>query len=281
MKKKTKTLIALAVAVLAAVAVIAINVGRKSQREDLANAVADIYILDAILQQKGSVNSKNRTMVEESYHTLLSHYGLTKVQFDTIMSWYSRHPAQYAELFHRVIGILTKREAAFNKLYERQDSIDRRVEFLEDSLRTDLWKYPRTVRLPLEDKDTIPADLVVTAALDSLRGGKVYLSMNYTFPSRNKARDTCDIRLIVSYNDTVADTLRQRIFKKLAQQTASLVCPLRDTLPAVQAQAILLTSHELSETVATLSDLKFYYMPYEVADSFRIDETIFPPLFPF
>ncbi len=283
MKKKLIVIIA-AIVVVAGVATIVLS--HRSSRPDqkkMVNALSDVYLLEAALQQKGNLTQFNAKSIEQCYHTLLAHYGMTKAEFDSTMSWYSYHPKEYSELNHSVIARLSSRENEFLTAFNKRDSLSNVIRVVSDSIKRQFWHWPTVVRLPLADKDTIDRSLHFDAEFDSLRGGKIYARMAHVFPFRNPMKDSCQMRLTVAYNDTTIDTMEVSIKKKVVQQRAEIAYPVCDTLWARSAQLTLLTSprKDLDKTVATLSEITFYYMPFEVTDSINIDEVVLPSLFPF
>lgn len=267
--------------VLIAAAVVALQILRSRpalDKHQTAMILADVYLLDAMIQAKGNMTGNKQRIVENAYHTVLERYGISKAEFDTIVNWYSANPAEYVEVYDDVVRIVSEKEATVTTLLNKRDSINDRIDSLCAAIRTDYWTSDKPIRLPIEN-DTVPKDLVYEYDADSLVGGKVTMKMDYVFPRRNESRDTCSMQLIVVYNDTIADTCRHRINRKPSQQKAELICSLRDTLPAIHLKATLLTSKELKKTTATLSNIKLSYSPYEITDSIEFDEILIPPVF--
>lgn len=283
MTKKKKTILTLAAAAaLSVAAVLFVLADDTPNHKRMAALLTDMYMLDAVADKKGTIgNEKNRTY-ENTYHTMFEHHSITKLEYDSAMKWYSRHPDEYNDLYHDVIARLSERESNFLILFNQQDSIDKRIDFLRDSLRHDWWRISTTIRLPLlkEDTTTNPK-LRFGVDNDTISGGTITLEMKHMFPYRNEARDTCNMLLIVNYANAEADTVSHKIIKRISQQAATIRYMVRDTVSAVRIEATLLDSKQLSNTTGTLSDIKFFYMPYEITDSIQVDEVIFPPLFPF
>lgn len=240
--------------------------------------LADVYMLDAMIQAKGNMTGNKQRIVENAYHTVLERYGISKAEFDTIVNWYSAHPAEYVEVYDDVVSIVSAKEGTVTMLLDKRDSIEARIDSLRAAIRTDYWPNDKPIRLPIEN-DTVPKDLVYEYDADSLMGGSVYMKMDYVFPRRNESHDTCSMQLIITYNDTIADTCSYSIKRKPSQQKAEINYNVNDTLPFVHLKATLLTSKELKKTTATLSNIKLYYQPYEITDSVEFDEILIPPLF--
>ncbi|MBP5419851.1 MAG: DUF4296 domain-containing protein [Bacteroidales bacterium] len=275
----------ISIAILVSVVIIAIasyNTYRNRlipSKERMAQILSDIYIADAVVQHKTKDKGKEK-VIEHIYKSVLSHYDLTKPQFDSIIAWYSEHPEKYSEVYFEVVALLSEREARFGRVLQMRDSVSSLIERMRDSLTVNFWRYGKEViRLPFTEKDTIPKNLVFDVDVDSLRGGKVTLEMTYMFPHKNESRDSCYMQLVAFYNDTIADTSKCIITRKTIRQTATLEQQLRDTLEATKITATLLTSKELKKTTANLSAIKFQYIPYEITDSVTFDEIQLPPIF--
>ncbi len=281
MKKKIIIIIAIAVVAVLAASIFFVYKTDRPDQKKMVSVFSDVYLLEAVIQQKGNLAQFNAQAVEECYHTLLAHHGLTKAEFDSTVAWFSRHPKEYSELNHAVIARLSSRETEFQTFYDRRDSIKKVINEVTDSIRLQFWSWPTTIRTPIEKTDTIDRRLRFDAEFDSLKGGRIYAKMKHVFPYRNPVKDSCEMRLIVAYNDSVIDTVSTTIKKKVSQQTVSITYNVCDTLWAHEAELTLLTSpkKDLDKTISTLSDIEFYYMPYEVTDSIDINEIVLPPLF--
>lgn len=253
------------------------------ERGTLAKMMADIYLIDAVGQNKGNLYvSKNPDRyMENSYHTILKKYGTTKAEFDSTMVWYSNNPEEFSNLYDEVVGILSEREGRMNLIISKRDSISKRITSMRDSLKTKYWNYQRTIRLPLLEKDTVPKDLAFTFDMDSVRHGKIYLNMDYVFPRRNKVNDTMRVELVVCYNDTIADTILVTLERTHTMKHLDMTADVRDTISATKVVARLLKTKLLKQTTATFSNIDMYYMPYEVTDSVKFDEIQLPFIFAF
>lgn len=253
------------------------------KQKTLAHILADIYIVDAMGQNKGNLykTSNPDRYMENSYHTLLSRYGTTKVIFDSTMNWYAEHPEEFSLLYDDVIGLLSEKEGRMTLLLNKRDSISKRITNLRDSLKVNYWDYAKTIRLPLTKKDTVPDDLLFEYETDSIQHGKIHFDMSYVFPRRNKAKDSAYVELVICYNDTIADTTSLYLEKHYSLKQIKIAAEVRDTLPATKVKARLLKSKELKQTTATFSNITLYYMPYEITDSVQFDEIQLPSIFTF
>lgn len=282
----------------------------------MARIMADIYTADAILQECQSRGSKDKT-IESTYRTVLGHYGLTKADYDSAVAWYSRNPKKFASVYERVVAILSTREDMVRVVAERVDSIEQRIEHINDSLTSDLIGSKLTLNLPLEVKDDSlksylkPNGRKYTTAertfeLDSLRGGHLDVSYKYTISNPGdkdsakpagkgrvmsgaaKKKQTPPVykypdgfmRVIISYADTTdtRDSLKIAVSRRVVQREASLSVNLRDSVAATSARVVFFENVGLKDMSMAMRDIKVTYKPYDVVDTTNYD-SIIPSLF--
>lgn len=316
-----KKKIIIAAMVLAALAIAAVvlypYLAPPAPREKrMARIMADIYTADAILQECTSKGQKDKT-IEQTYHTVLSHYGLTKAEYDSAVAWYSAEPKRFASVYERVVAILTTREAMMKEVAERVDSIEKRIEEINDSLTTDLLGCRLTLSLPLNEKDDSlktylqPSAKKYTSAeqtfnFDTLTvsGGHLDVSYKYTISNpgdKDKAKPKANgkpktggkaspptvhkypdgyLRVIVSYADTVEtrDSLIISVSRRISQREAKLTVNLRDSVQAKSARVVFFENTDLKLMEMALRDIHVTYKPYDVVDTTNYDSVI-PSLF--
>lgn len=282
----------------------------------MARIMADIYTADAILQECQSRGAKDKT-IESTYRTVLGHYGLTKADYDSAVAWYSRDPKKFASVYERVVAILSTREDMVRVVAERVDSIEQRIEHINDSLTSDLIGSKLTLNLPLEAKDDSlktylkPNGRKYTTAertfdLDSLRGGHLDVSYKYTISNpgdKDKAKPAGKgkvspaaagkaqtppvykypdgfMRVIISYADTTdtRDSLKITVSRRVVQREAKLTVNLRDSVAATSARVVFFENAGLKDMAMTMRDIQVTYKPYDVVDTTNYD-SIIPSLF--
>ncbi|MCQ2228862.1 MAG: DUF4296 domain-containing protein [Bacteroidales bacterium] len=285
MNKRTLTIASIALLVLIVGAYVLIQRSRNvvpSERR-MAQMMADVYIADALIQVKGNLYSatgKNDKGPESAYHTILDRYGLNKAEYDSAISWYSAHPDKYAKVYEILVNILTQRESDYSVIIDKRDSIAKLITHLNDSLRVSFWQGQKHLHVPIIPADSVKGkDLRFEYDLDSIRGGKVSFSMNYTFLRDNEAKERPLMEMIVVYNDTISDTATVSLDLSHLQHKAELEYAVRDTLCATKMKVDLMKSSEFKKTKATLSNVSITYMPYQITDSIQFDEILLPPLF--
>jgi len=285
MNKRTLTIVVIAVLALIAGSVVYIHKVRNiiPSEKRMAQIMADVYVADAVLQIRGNLYSashKNDKTAESAYHTILSNYGIDKAVYDSAMSWYSAHPAEFARVYELLLNILTKRESQFSVIIDKRDSIRKRIDFLNDSLLVSYWEGKRFIHIPFQPADSIKGkDLSFEYNLDSIHGGDIKTSMHLTFLSKNEAKEQPKLEMIVIYNDTIADTTSVNLELTQLQRDPVVNYKVRDTLFATKLKVNLMKSPEFKKICANVSNVSITYMPYQITDSVQFDEILLPPLF--
>lgn len=249
----------------------------------MAQVLADIYLADAIVQTNGTAyNSAARVskVVEKTYHTILERYGMTKVQFDSAIAWYSANPAEYSKVYDRLIGILSTKEGEFGILLNKRDSINNLITHINDSLRVNYWKGRRILHMPVEDRDSInQKHLTFVYDLDSIRYGTMTVSMGCNFTRKNDFEPNLTSKIIIMYDGGGSDTVSTDIVYANVKKTYELKHSFVDTLVATKMKVAVIESPEFSNLKGIVTDLKIAYMPYQITDSVEFDEISIPPLF--
>lgn len=247
---------------------------------NMVMAISDIYTIDAVAQSGSFDRNKSDHTMENAYHTIFSKYGMSKEIYDSTLAVYSKNPEQYALLMEDVVDVLASREANFMQLYQLHDSIMRRINHLNDSLRTSYWKGSSYIRVPLSDRDTTNRKLTYSYKTKELLGGKVSYTFDYTVPRINKNEDPAHASLIVLYKGNEADTCRAELIKENhALHHMTIEHKLRDTIPALELRICLLETRKIQDNNINFSSIKLTYMPYEITDSVQFDEVQLPKIF--
>lgn len=70
----------------------------------------DLHTADAIMHTEQNTPPEKYDKALYYYPSLLEKYGITRAQADSSVSWYSRHPKQFARIYEDVIRELERRE---------------------------------------------------------------------------------------------------------------------------------------------------------------------------
>ena len=290
---KTKlimTAAAAAAVVMGIIVAMTLRGDRVPSENKMAQMMADIYLADAALQDY-VIKGKDDKTAEELYHTILSHYGLTKAEYDSALVYYAASPQKMSSVYDRCIAILSSREAMIREATEKNDSTQKLIEHINDSIRVLIGACPTMMKLPMTQKgDTLlnyvggvgaGADtaLEFTAKIDSIRGGYLTMKEKYTFGRDNKAAAAAMwMRVLYADSTTEEAMVELEIGKKVTQKEASMTIILPDTVAAVGVTYRPIESAEYSKLGVTLREAKVYHMPYDAADS--VENVIeFPSLF--
>ena len=249
-------------------------------RHNMIMAISDIYTIDAVAQTGNIDRQRSDHTMENAYHTIFSQYGMSKEIYDSALAVYSKNPEQYALLMEDVVEILASREAKFLQLYQKHDSIKRRINHLNDSLRTSYWKGSSYIRVPLTDKDTTNRKLTFSYKTKKIKGGTVSYTFDYTVLRINKNEDPAHASLIVFYEGGESDTCRAELLKdNHTLQHMTIEHNLRDTVHAREFRICLMETKKVQDNNVNFSSIKLNYMPYEITDSVQFDEVQLPKIF--
>ncbi len=272
----------------------------------MARMVADIYLADAILQETGTNGGRDKK-AENTYHTILSNYGINKVQYDSAVAWYSRHPKKFSSVYERAVAILVTREDMIRVIAERSDSITKSIEAQNDSLTQDFIGTKLTISLPLTNSnDSLSSYLKPTTKkytkversfqLDSVMGGHFDISYRYVISRADKKQNIelhkgtsalsqssnrrAYARIFISYADSVVtcDSTFMPVLNRAVQKEVSLRANLRDSVPATEARVVFFEEDKLRDMSMTLREIKATYKPYDVVDTTSYD-SLLPSLF--
>ena len=213
---------------------------------------------------------------------------MTKADYDSAVTWYSRHPAEYSEVYERTVAILSSREAVFKRFAEQRDSLTKRIKFINDSVRVSLGKWPKFVRMPLGEKDTISRyvrpslkhaeSIDLEFDIDSRSGGFLTYTSRYSFPKGLGDGDTICTVLSVGYSDGSRDSVVNILAHNRTLSGNDLTLPLDTTKTATKAHLRMACGKALKESNMLMQDFALSYMPFIVPDS-SVYEIEQPPLF--
>lgn len=257
----------------------------------MARVLADIYTADAVLQEYMPHGSKDKT-IEETYHSIFEHYGLTKASYDSAVAYYSRRPKKMSSVYERAVAILSEREAKVKAVADRADSTARAVEAQNDSITSQLLGTKAlTFSLPLADKnDSLRKFLKPTPRkyrrvemsfdLDSLTGGHIDVKQRYTVTKSVETSPNAYVRVVVSYADTTEtrDSVRLDAHRRVTQREANLVANLKEGVAAVRADVTFFEAPDLKDMTVLLREMRVCYKPYDVVDTTDYDNLL-PSLF--
>ncbi|WP_430815353.1 DUF4296 domain-containing protein [Carboxylicivirga sp. RSCT41] len=178
---------------------------------EMAQVLADIYQVESVLgQTRMSYNSSKDDKVSGYYKYVLDQHEMTKVEFDTAMSWYSANPTVLSDVYEEVIEILSRRDAELkNKINKEKD--ERKV-ISKIPGKTELWNDTTAFELPFDTKDSLDNRIPYDVKVDSLSNGILRLNASYKF-TEGGFLDSAKMMMVACYADSTKDTLSHQIHK--------------------------------------------------------------------
>ncbi|MBQ3634685.1 MAG: DUF4296 domain-containing protein [Bacteroidales bacterium] len=249
----------------------------------MGRILADFYTADALLLEHNVLSDTDRFQ-EDAYHTILSHYGLSKADYDSAIAWYSRHPVEFAEAYERTVAILTERDMRASQYAEAEDSIERVLSHIIDSITTKFGTWPFSIKFPIKPEDAQMAhvshlpdnigELSYSFPVDSIRGGDMILRGKYSFVKSISPSDDLPLNMLrVHYADGSADSVSSKIetFRKVTTRESETILHVSPDKPVVSLDVVLLRVGLIDDVCGTLTGVSLCHMPYNPADSVHND----------
>lgn len=227
--------------------------------EGMALVLADVYEVEAAISQAGRSISKDDPAFTGYYRQALSRHGLSKVEFDSAVSWYSAHPLVFAEVYDEVISILSERDALLKQeMSKDEDKRSEEMALMRDV--QDLWKDKRSYKLPFEKNDSTNVFLPFDLNIDSLKNGILRLHARYKFGKANEL-DSASMKLITCFADSTRDTLVYNIRKSFKSAAGSLSLPIMDDKELVELQGFLFEHDTTKVSDVEINEVKLTFIP--------------------
>ena len=236
------------------------SVPRAFPNEDkMALIIADVYQTESVLSQtRLSYNSSTEDKVSGYYRFVLEQHGLTKVEFDTAMGWYSAHPVVLSDVYEQAVEILSRRDAELKNKINKDKEEHSAVAKIPN--RQELWKDTTAFQLPTNPNDSLDNRLPFRVDADSLKSGILRLHASYVF-KEGGFLDSAQLRMLACYSDSTIDTVSYLIhksFKKVNGNIAHMV-PVNKYLISLEG---FLFDHDTTKTsLVDIDDVKLTYIP--------------------
>ncbi len=277
-------------------------------KRKMARILADMYVVDAIVQDYNPKGKNDRTL-EQAYHSVLQHHGLTKAQYDSALLYYSKNPQEYSIVYDRAISILSSKEADLSTFALRLDSLEGALKLANDTITTNLGSWPSMIKLPLPKTDTsknktgkaketaqkidekqkalndsIKLHLKPSATdyesveyevnIDSIIGGHITFRQKYTILG---GEGKMSVTVCYADSSETTDSLVFDIAKRHAQKNGEIIVQLNDTIPTTKAIIRPAVIKDRKKINLTLKDLTLFHKPYDVIDTTDYASQ-FPPM---
>jgi hypothetical protein len=114
-------------------------------QKDFINLLVDMHLADGLLQHDYSNNSASLNLDSTSFYNGIFHkYGVTKMNFDSTVKFYSLHPKDFDYIYGEVVKKLSRMEG---ELSNQQKKLDLK------SGKKNLWKSNKNWRFPKDGKN--------------------------------------------------------------------------------------------------------------------------------
>lgn len=166
----------------------------------MTEVLTEMHKLDGCFDAKG-INYTRYDLKSDYYNALLEKYGITQVQFDSSVVWYTENPKEYEDIYIDVIKNLKKLQDDVKKgKYHQIDSLEMR------KIRLNLWNKKLFYHFR---KDSVRTQLSFKITDNNLLYGDVYKLM---FLQRIGKADSCPgqrIVLRINYYNGTSDSLNE------------------------------------------------------------------------
>jgi hypothetical protein len=133
----------------------------------MVNVLVDIHIADEIGVLKYTLDTEIDLDSAKIYGWVFKKHGITKSDFDSSLSYYSKEPDILNNIYNKVIANLSKKEAELSKTKQKE------------SERTVIYKDKKIYRLPDEGPmNKIPFDIPLTGTGDFKLNAKILIQQN-------------------------------------------------------------------------------------------------------
>ncbi len=229
------------------------------EKKEMAQLLAEIYQVEGAISQSGRSFNRNDDKTIGYYKDILDEYNLTKLEFDSAVSWYSSNPDLFSEVYDDVISILSKQDALLKK--EIADKSKEKKEAIEDIPNVkDLWKMARNYTLPLSEADSIDVFFPFKISIDSIQSGILRLNAGYTLIKGNEL-DSALLKMYVYYADSTADTLQYCIKKTFKKQIGNVSQTIPEGKVLIGIEGLLFDHDTTKVSNVEIDDVKLTLLP--------------------
>ncbi len=228
-------------------------------KKEMAQLLADVYETEALISQGGRSIRRDGDQFVGYYKDVLDKHGVTKLEFDSAISWYSCYPELFSDVYDDVISILSQKDAVLKKELAEFDQAKK--DMIEQvSNMKQYWEGDNKFKLPLEENDTSDISFPFAYEIDSVDSGILRLNATYKFNKGNEL-DSAQMKMILCYADSTADTLRYDIKKSFKKHFGNLSHPLVQGKPLVNVEGMLFEHDTSKVTYVEIEDVKLTLLP--------------------
>ncbi|MFT3737355.1 MAG: DUF4296 domain-containing protein [Breznakibacter sp.] len=231
-------------------------------KKEMVDILVDIHMAESILTNQRPGRTVGENLSTGMYKSILDKYGLTKVEFDSALIWYTSHPHVYIKVYDDVIARLSDMEAQIASDMSKQEEKDK---LLAEKMATkNIWNDSISYHYPYSDSTN--TNLVFKLQVDSFKLGHIQYSAIYRFQKEDLKRKT-EFWMVTNYADSTRDTLKTDIIKIIPAKNTIATQELEKDKYLVGIEVFLL-KHELDDELEIdIDSISLEYIPSQnVAD---------------
>lgn len=180
--------------------------------KEMAQILAEVHLAESTL---ATLSVTHPTATHNSYYkSVLAMHGLTKIEFDSAVAYYSSQPAEYEKIYENVIEILTAKELEVKALKDEIKVVDAKSKpgtTVFDA--NNFWGSNRSIVINSADSTRLNSRFEIFT--DSILGGSVTLTVKCHLKSTLKMRGAYKNSLKVEYSDGKIDSTSTTISSKI------------------------------------------------------------------
>ncbi len=157
-------------------------------REQFTRLLVEVHLVDATIEGTRGLKNQGERKNYAYYGDIFLRYGITNVEFDSCVSYYSRNTTLFEKIYVDVLDSLNHRLTVVNQTLTKLQAMD----------SISLFDLPDTLWLTSEMPDT-------TLRMDNLEPGKYVFDMTFRFDSLDGGLDDKLISYLLYHNsrDTI------------------------------------------------------------------------------
>ncbi len=157
-------------------------------REQFTRLLVEVHLVDATIEGTRGLKNQGERKNYAYYGDIFLRYGITNVEFDSCVSYYSRNTTLFEKIYVDVLDSLNHRLTVVNQTLTKLQAMD----------SISLFDLPDTLWLTSEMPDT-------TLRMDNLEPGKYVFDMTFRFDSLDRGLDDKLISYLLYHNsrDTI------------------------------------------------------------------------------
>ena len=225
-------------------------------KKEFAQILADVHYTEATINQVRSGRRGADSLANSYYRFALEKHNLTKEKFDTVVNWYLSRPEIYQEVYDEAIGLLTEREAKWERKVKEIEEEEERIR--KEKEARNVWRDKKNYFVSM--RDTFDRQIPFEINVDTINDAEGYkLSADYQFLKGSKVKNP-SVELIAMYEDSTLDTVSYKLATTHLDTKAELQVGLDSGKMILRLNGFLLKHDTLKEIRARIKNIEFEYV---------------------